>query len=231
MGNTTSNDGPMSIRSSPNEEDLINGKIGMDEKVYTDMTKDMMPCVFRWPAQGNNVYLAAKFLHDWNTKVKLHRSGNDLYTIQWVPKYGNQSYKFLVDGEWKTAPNQLTTAESGYTNNYINLEKFVSLEDEDRLMQETEKKKTEAQFNEYHNPPGYADFAGDPPVLPPYLRQIILNKPSKDGVAKHLCSPSHVTINHLYCRSLEIGMVITGSTVRYDKKFVTTIYFNYTPKN
>ena len=153
-----------------------------------------------------------------------------MYTIQWVPEHGNHHYKYLVDDDWQVAPNQPTEECDGVVNNVINLDHFVTLEEEEKNQIREEKERTERLFNEHHEPPSFDSFAGDPPILPPYLRQIILNKPSKDGIANHLCTPSHVTINHLYCRSLENGMVITGSTVRYKKKFVTTIYFNYVPK-
>ena len=51
-----------------------------------------------------------------------------------------------------------------------------------------------------------------------------------NGIPTHLETPNHVSVNHLLCRSLENGMVITASTTRYNEKFVTTLYYNYNPK-
>ena len=108
-------------------------------------------------------------------KIKLHRSGNDLYTIQMIPRQGTHHYKFFVDGEWKTDASQPVEEQSGYKNNVINLESFVTYD----MEEEEEKKKKqeiEMKYKQLKEPPSYDAFTGEPPILPPYLRQIILNK-------------------------------------------------------
>ena len=108
----------------------------------------------------------------------MHRSGNDLYTIQMVPKKGDHHYKFLVDNEWKTDATQPTVEENGNKNNVINLEKFVTYEMEEKEEEVRAKEEKEEKYKQIKTPPSYDTFAGEPPILPPYLRQIILNKVS-----------------------------------------------------
>ena len=87
------------------------------------------------------------------TQVKLRRSGNDLYTIQWVPEHGNHHYKYLVDDDWQVAPNQPTEECDGVVNNVINLDHFVTLEEEEKNQIREEKERTERLFNEVQDSP------------------------------------------------------------------------------
>ena len=109
-------------------------------------------------------------------QIKLHRSGNDLYTIQMIPKKGDHHYKFYVDGEWRTDSSQPTVEEDGFRNNMINLENFVTYDMEEKQEEIRAKEEIEAKYKVLKQPPSYDTFTGEPPILPPYLRQIILNK-------------------------------------------------------
>ena len=95
-----------------------------------------------------------------------------------IPKKGDHQYKFLVDGEWKTDPTQPTTEENGYKNNVINLENFVTYEMEEKQEEVRSREEKEEKYKQVKKPPSYDSFTGEPPILPPYLRQIILNKVS-----------------------------------------------------
>lgn len=93
-----------------------------------------------------------------------------------VPKNGNHHYKFLVDGEWRTDPKQPVDEINGYKNNVINLEKFVTYEMEEQMEEKSRKEEEERKYKEEKKIPSYDNFTGEPPGLPPYLRQIILNR-------------------------------------------------------
>ena len=71
-----------------------------------------------------------------------------MYTIQWVPEHGNHHYKYLVDDDWQVAPNQPTEECDGVVNNVINLDHFVTLEEEEKNQIREEKERTERLFNE-----------------------------------------------------------------------------------
>ncbi|KAK2190462.1 hypothetical protein NP493_81g03059 [Ridgeia piscesae] len=65
-----------------------------------------------------------------------------------------------------------------------------------------------------------------PPILPPHLLQVILNK----EVPQHceptlLPEPNHVMLNHLYALSIKDGVMVLSATVRYRKKYVTTLLY------
>ena len=108
--------------------------------------------------------------------MKLHRSGNDLYTIQMVPKKGKQFFKFVVDGEMRVDPSLPVDESNGYKNNVINLEEFVTYDMEEKEDAKNKEREEEMKYKQAKQPPSYDTFTGEPPVLPPYLRQIILNR-------------------------------------------------------
>jgi hypothetical protein len=82
-----------------------------------------VPTVFRWEHGGNNVYITGTF-NGWSRRVPMHRSGNDFIYIQSLPK-GKHAFKFIVDDEWRFAPDQPTVSDTaGNINNYIDLTTF-----------------------------------------------------------------------------------------------------------
>ena len=93
-----------------------------------------------------------------------------------IPKKGDHHYKFYVDGEWRTDSSQPTVEDYGFRNNMINLENFVTYDMEEKQEEIRAKEEIEAKYKVLKQPPSYDAFTGEPPILPPYLRQIILNK-------------------------------------------------------
>ena len=72
-----------------------------------------------------------------------------------------------------------------------------------------------------------------PPILPPHLLQVLLNK---EELSIHkinsrvervrLPEPSsHVMLNHLYAQSIRDNLLVLASTARYKKKCVTIVYY------
>lgn len=68
-----------------------------------------------------------------------------------------------------------------------------------------------------------------PPILPPHLLSIVLNKDQPDKSDPVLLPEptSHVMLNHLYAQSIRDKMLVMATTARYKKKCVTIVY--YTP--
>lgn len=81
--------------------------------------------------------------------------------------------------------------------------------------------------------PGDDIYTKDPPPLPSQLRHIILNSEVRDskGDHKELPSPSHVTVNHLYCAAIKDGVMVQGTTRRYRRKAVTVVYYSIMPSS
>lgn len=65
-----------------------------------------------------------------------------------------------------------------------------------------------------------------PPVLPPHLLQVILNKDTPISCDPNvLPEPNHVMLNHLYALSIKDGVMVLSATHRYRKKYVTTLLY------
>lgn len=74
--------------------------------------------------------------------------------------------------------------------------------------------------------PDIDDYTRGPPKLPPHLRDIILNSPAHEEDPRMMRTPQHVTLNHLYCTAFRDGLMVQGTTQRYKRKFVTTVFYS-----
>ena len=84
---------------------------------------DVVPTVFRWEHGGRDVYITGTF-NDWTRQIPMHRSGNDFTYIHNL-KRGKHAFKFIVDDEWRYAPDQPTVADiDGRINNFIDVTDF-----------------------------------------------------------------------------------------------------------
>ncbi|TFJ85407.1 hypothetical protein NSK_003366 [Nannochloropsis salina CCMP1776] len=88
-----------------------------------DREDDVVPTVFRWEHGGRQVYIQGTF-NNWERQIPMHRSGNDFMYIHNL-KRGKHAFKFIVDDEWRFAPDQLTVADvEGRINNFIDVTHF-----------------------------------------------------------------------------------------------------------
>lgn len=84
---------------------------------------DVVPTVFRWEHGGRDVYITGTF-NGWTRQIPMHRSGNDFTYIHNL-KRGKHAFKFIVDDEWRFAPDQPTVADiEGRINNFIDVTDF-----------------------------------------------------------------------------------------------------------
>ena len=85
-----------------------------------------------------------------------------------------QAFKFIVDDEWRFAPDQLTVADvEGRINNFIDVTHFKPF-NEDSSTLDIARKEEELYGTTYPDVEEYS--VKEPPPLPPHLRHIILNK-------------------------------------------------------
>lgn len=204
---------------------------------------DTVPTVFRWEHGGRQVYITGTF-NGWSRQIPMHRSGNDFTYIHNL-KRGKHAFKFIVDDEWRFAPDQPTVADiEGRINNFIDVTDFKPYTGD----REFEKEKAAAEYgfitDEDDVPevkdgepdrdgeifsqtmPDMDEYTKEPPPLPPHLRHIILNKPPQLQDTAALPVPQHVALNHLYCTAIKDNMMVLGITQRYKTKFVTTVYYS-----
>uniref|UniRef100_A0A8C7WPV8 Protein kinase, AMP-activated, beta 1 non-catalytic subunit, b n=1 Tax=Oryzias sinensis TaxID=183150 RepID=A0A8C7WPV8_9TELE len=70
------------------------------------------------------------------------------------------------------------------------------------------------------------DKLKQPPILPPHLLQVLLNKDTGISCDPTLLpEPNHVMLNHLYALSIKDGVMVLSATHRYKKKYVTTLLY------
>ncbi|CAL8111258.1 unnamed protein product [Orchesella dallaii] len=196
-----------------------------------------LPTVFKWDGGGKEVAICGTF-SDWKP-IPMAKSNftsqADYVVIVDLPE-GEYEYRFQVDGDWRHNPNDPTAeTESGLTNNVITVKK-TDFEVFDALAMDSISSATNTQHVS-GSPPGteYAqdipvykpwEKAAGPPILPPHLLQVILNKDTPLSCEPTLLpEPNHVMLNHLYALSIKDGVMVLSATHRYRKKYVTTLLY------
>lgn len=198
----------------------------------TSIDETALPTVFKWEGGGKDVFISGTFT-DWKP-IPMVRSHGDFVLILEIPE-GEHEYKFLVDGQWKHDPTEPTADnELGTKNNYITIKKS-DFEVFEALAMDSVKTGSGPQ-GICGSPPGeysqeipqhkpYEKTAG-PPILPPHLLQVILNKDVPVSCEPTLLpEPNHVMLNHLYALSIKDGVMVLSATHRYRKKYVTTLLY------
>jgi 5'-AMP-activated protein kinase regulatory beta subunit len=139
-------------------------------------TSDKTPTVFRWEGGGKDVYVSGTFT-EWKT-IPMVKSHGDFVTIIDLPE-GEHQYKFYVDGEWKNDPSNKTVEDdSGVKNNLITVKKsdFEVFQALDKDSENVNNDSTQKEFcQEIPQNKPWEKVSG-PPILPPHLLQVILNK-------------------------------------------------------
>ena len=94
----------------------------------------------------------------------------------------------------------------------------------------------EAARHAHHGSDGHGAPLPHPPALPRQLEKVILNSspanPSNGTSTGStvddnsiLPAPNHVVLNHLTASSIKGGVLAVGTTTRYKRKYVTTVYY------
>uniref|UniRef100_A0A3Q3DYI8 Protein kinase, AMP-activated, beta 1 non-catalytic subunit, a n=1 Tax=Hippocampus comes TaxID=109280 RepID=A0A3Q3DYI8_HIPCM len=175
------------------------------------------PTVFRWKGDGKEVYLSGSF-NNWANKIPLIRSQNTFVTIVELPE-GEHQYKFYVDGQWTHDPAEpVVTSQMGTVNNIIQVKK-TDFEVFDALMVDSQKCSDMSDLSSsppgpYHQDayvPKQEEKFKSPPILPPHLLQVILNKDTGISCDPALLpEPNHVMLNHLYALSIKVRSTSCG---------------------
>ncbi|KAJ8379442.1 hypothetical protein SKAU_G00002200 [Synaphobranchus kaupii] len=140
------------------------------------------PTVFRWKGTGKDIFLSGSF-NNWANKIPLTKSQNNFVAILDLPE-GEHQYKFYVDGQWTHDPAEPTvTNHLGTVNNVIQVKK-TDFEVFDALMVDSQKCSDMSDLSSsppgpYHQDPYVCKLEEkfkSPPILPPHLLQVILNK-------------------------------------------------------
>lgn len=187
--------------------------------------KSALPTVFRWEGGGKNVFLSGTF-SEWKA-LPMVKSHGDFVTIINLPE-GDHQYKFCVDGEWKHDPKLKNIEnEVGTKNNLVSVRQsdFEVFQALAKDSEDTGKDETREYSQDIPVSKPWGKESG-PPVLPPHLLQVILNKDTPLSCEPTLLpEPNHVMLNHLYALSIKDGVMVLSATHRYRKKYVTTLLY------
>ncbi|XP_070577410.1 5'-AMP-activated protein kinase subunit beta-2-like isoform X3 [Ptychodera flava] len=192
-----------------------------------------LPTVFHWEGNAKNVYISGTF-NNWEKKIPMVKSQGDFTVILDLAE-GEHQYKFHVDGNWvhdHTVPTCVN--EYGSYNNVIKVQKS-DFEVFEALAIDSVNSGT-APRDISGSPPGeynqdmpsrkLQEKTTGPPILPPHLLQVILNKDiALQCEPSLLPEPNHVMLNHLYALSIKDGVMALSATHRFKKKFVTTLFY------
>jgi 5'-AMP-activated protein kinase regulatory beta subunit len=216
------------------------------------MENNEFPVVFKWHANNpaRHVYVTGSW-DTWKRKIPLVKSTHDFSTILNLNP-GRYEYKFLVDGKWMVDDTlSKTDNPMGSQNNVVTIDHadFAVFDALDRDMASSNAGEQMRKMNSTGVAPSHdtpndreleklreftqqlpdrRDFekAPSPPVLPPHLLQVILNKDTPVHCDPNvLPEPSSVMLNHLYALSIKDGVMVLSATHRHRKKYVTTLLY------
>ncbi|KAI6232366.1 AMPKBI domain-containing protein [Aphelenchoides besseyi] len=220
------------------------------------LESDEYPVVFKWTNHGGHpprmVHLSGSW-DGWKQKIPLVKSTSDFSTIINLNP-GKYEYKYLIDGKWQL-DNQAPRSEgqNGVMNNTVNIDEadfevFNALDKDlaasnagvallkmnstgvQQPSHDTPNDREIEKLREFTQTlPDRRDFekAPSPPVLPPHLLQVILNKDTPVSCDPNVLPepPHHVMLNHLYALSIKDGVMVLSATHRHRKKYVTTVLY------
>ncbi|CAK9302041.1 unnamed protein product [Gordionus sp. m RMFG-2023] len=184
----------------------------------------------------------------WKKRLPLVFSEEHFAMIIELPE-GTHHYRFLVDNEWTYDDKLPSSTENGtgFMNNILEVKKsdfevFDALADDLASGQDSNNRYSkdipspkllvdwDRLFCSSSNSAGSQNANGGtfsgPPILPPQLLQVILNKDIPYHYEPELLpEPNHVMINHLYALSIKDGVMVMSCTHRHNKKYVTTLLY------
>lgn len=145
-----------------------------------------------------------------------------------LSRAGKHEYKFYVDGKWVHDPTATAIAnDHGSKNNVVEVrpsdydaftalsedsgkpEKKMSTAVDPASMPANSAFSTDVYGQEVTQRRAYEQVGG-PPLLPPHLKDVILNQSvPQDCEPNLLPQPTHVELNHMYALSIKDGVMVS----------------------
>lgn len=165
---------------------------------------------------------------------------------------GNHRLKFLVDEQWRCSDDLPTATDNdGHLVNYIEVPHSATSAWDPSESSSPQTSRQQTPFIS-HIPPHLVHSAvqeerylsqqlpNPPPIphpatLPRHLEKVILNaqRHGRDRAVMEgnrddnsvLPIPNHVVLNHLGTSAIKNGVLAVATTMRYHKKYISTLYF------
>ncbi|XP_059662867.1 SNF1-related protein kinase regulatory subunit beta-2-like [Cornus florida] len=198
-----------------------------DDMVQTQSNEDVLSekvIVITWSYDGNEVAVVGSW-DNWKRREFLQKSGRD-FTIMKVLQSGVYHFRFIVDGQWRYAPDlPREPDEMGNIFNILDLRDHVP--EVSNNISGTES--PPSPVSSYNSLPFSTEDSNERlPELPPLLQKSPLDQPSssKDSL-ESLEKPFAAVLNHLYIQKRCTGksMVALSSTQRFRTKYVTVVLY------
>lgn len=189
---------------------------------------ERIPVVFTWNHGGQNVQLAASF-NSWKEQIPMVRSGNEFHVVQELPR-GIHQYKFIVDDQWRFAPDQPKTQDSdGNMNNILDIVNYQRW----KLDEEPAREEAPQQRFGQHIPDPH-DYALDPPQIPMVLSKSVLCAVPARSSMPPLSIPTHAICDHVYLHDhvemgAEFGLAKVAVTHRFGNSYSTNVFVTRSP--
>lgn len=192
---------------------------------YDDMSNEQgIPTMITWSYDGKEVAVEGSW-DNWRMRMPMQRSGKD-FTIMKVLPSGVYQYRFLVDGQWRYAPDlPWAQDDAGNAYNILDLQDYVP-EDIGSISGFEPPQSPESSYNNLQL--GSEDYAKEPPLVPPHLQMTLLNVPATNmEIPPPLSRPQHVVLNHLYMQKGKTSpsVVALGTSHRFLAKYVTVVLY------
>lgn len=106
----------------------------------SNIRNNVVPTVFKWEHGGRHVYITGTF-NNWERQIPMHRSGNDFTYVHNLEK-GKHAFKFVVDDEWRYAPDQPIIHDTqGRINNFIDISEFIPYTGDEHFFERSKERK------------------------------------------------------------------------------------------
>jgi len=182
---------------------------------------------------AKEVFISGSF-NSWQP-IPMNLSESNFYCVLELPE-GNHEYKFKVDGVWQHNNKEPVTSDGmGGFNNVLKVDQtdieVLKALDVDTASQKLTVPVESLSDDSYgRRVPDLSAHTvtarGGPPILPPQLVHVILNKETPLNCEPTLLpTPHHVMVNHMYALSIKDLVMALSTTTRYRKKYVTTILY------
>ena len=153
------------------------------------------------------------------------RSGNEFSVVKELPR-GVHQYRFVVDDDWRHAPDQQTVTDpSGNVNNVIDISQYQRFQI---------KPQSDGNMKFTQAIPDPADYSMDAPVIPQVLHKShLVAMPPRPHITggQVLTIPHHSLCDHFYLQEKPPSKVFTSVAVthRYNEKYSTMVYVTKDP--
>ncbi|XP_042479436.1 SNF1-related protein kinase regulatory subunit beta-2 [Macadamia integrifolia] len=216
---------PVSPLQRPDEMQIPSYAWMQNTTEYDDMfCERRIPTMITWSYGGKEVAVEGSW-DNWKTRKPLQRSGKEFTIVKVLPS-GVYQYRFIVDGQWRYAPDMPWAHDDmGNAYNILDLQDYVP----EDLHSIAGFEPPQSPDSSYDNnlPLVLEDCVKEPPLVPAHLQTMPLNVASSNMDSVPFSRPQHVVLNHLFMQKGNSGqsVVALGSTHRFLSKYVTVVVY------